>query len=559
MRKLIFAQVIFILFPLTLVRADQPVSPGTKIFGGYDIYSTTIIKEGSTWKQWFAGWMTASDLPWDRIYYAFSSDSGSTWSNPQLAFTIEKVQVNDPTVLRLWDPDSSRYYYLMYYTYYPSGYSDPTNYIAASTSLDGITWTHHGLLIGADNGIDTDGAWSPTAYSADSTGGTVYLYFHNNHPDGRIFRTTLSNKGLSFDKKTTIPVTSTGGLRANPDVSRSGDGKWWMFYNGSSVTSDNKGNFNTCKMYSDDGVNWQESGLNPIQQFDTMTTCTPYVLWNSDSTYQLWYGYGTPTFMDFSVYMQNFKCEAEPVLDVVASSEALKVMEAAKAIDKDPGTFWSSVGYVGSAAHIEWIYLNLGAIRNIAEVDLTPRLVSGSSMCFPVDFKFQSSTDGIRWKDISGLAFSNYKCDSLIQKFVFGSVVAAKYIRLYATKLSPDSFGNFYFQLAEMLVIFGTSSVENESAGRPEGFSLMQNYPNPFKALTTISYTLKNDSKVGLKVFDIFGREVAHLVNETQSTGNYLIQWNALEFSGKCLANGYYFYTLSVDGQSYTRKMLLVE
>jgi sucrose-6-phosphate hydrolase SacC (GH32 family) len=131
-----------------------------------------------------------------------------------LAFTITDVQVNDPDVLRLWDSVNSRYYYIMYYTYYPSGLGDPTNYIAVSTSLDGINWSSHGVLIGADNGIDSDGAWSPSAYSVDSTGSTVYIYFHNNHPDGRIFRTTLSNSGLTFNDTTTIAVTDAGTFRA---------------------------------------------------------------------------------------------------------------------------------------------------------------------------------------------------------------------------------------------------------------------------------------------------------------------------------------------------------
>jgi hypothetical protein len=383
----------------------------------------------------------------------------------------------------------------------------------------------------------------------------VYLYFHNNHPDGRIYRTTLTANGLIFDKTTTISVTSTGGMRANVDVSRSADGKWWMFYNGSSVTSDNKGNFNTCKMYSDDGVNWQESAWNPIQQFDTMTTCTPHAVWIADSTYQLWYGFGTPTFMDFSVYRQDFILETEPVLDIVASSEALKVFEAEKAVDNDPSTFWSSVGYVGSAAHIEWIYLNFGAVRTVSQVDLTPRIVSGSPMCFPVDFKFQSSNDGLRWKDITGQSFANYKCDSLTQKFIFAGGVAAQYVRLYAKKLSADSFGNFYFQLAEMFLTYRTASVENELSGQ-DGCQMIQNYPNPFTASTTITYTIPRESEVSLKVFDLFGNEVDALVSEHQSAGTYRFQWQATGDNGRLLSGGYYFYTLSVDGKRLTRKML---
>jgi len=557
--KIIIAQIICLMLPLSVIKADKPESEGASIFYGYDIYSTTIIKEGSTWKQWFAGWMTFSDLPWDRIYYSVSTDSGSTWSNPQLVFTIEKVQVNDPTVLRLWDSLNSRYYYLMYYTYYPSGYGDPTNYIASSTSLDGINWDHNGVLIGADNGIDTDGAWSPTVYSVDSVGSTVYLYFHNNHPDGRIFRTTLTGNLLSFDKTTTISVTSAGNLRANPDVSRSNDGKWWMFYNGSCVTTDNKGNFNTCKMYSDDGVNWQESGNNPVQQYDTWATCTPFVNWTSDSTYQLWYGYGAPTFMSFSVYMQNYTLEEEIALAVVASSEALQVMDAPKSIDNDPATFWSSIGYVGSAVHIEWIYLNLGTVKNISQVVLVPRVVSGSAMCFPVDFKFQTSTDGINWTDISEQSYTNFTCDTLSQKFVFSSSITTQYIRLYATKLSADSYGNYYCQIAEMSATIIYTSVEDETSGMPDEFRLLQNYPNPFNSSTTICYTLPCKSIVSLKIFDIFGKQVAGLVNTSQPAGTYHLIWDGIDHKGERIKNGYYITRLSANGRNMNQKALFLK
>lgn len=557
--KIVITQIICLILPLSEIRADKPEKEGTRIFYGYDIYSTTIIKEGTTWKQWFAGWMTSADLPWDRIYYSVSTDSGTTWSIPVLAFTIPNVQVNDPTVLRLWDTVNSEYYYLMYYTYYPSGLGDPTNYIAASTSKDGINWTHKGVLIGAENGIDNDGAWSPSAYSYDSLGSSVSLYFHNNHPDGRIFRTTLSNNGLTFDKTTTISVTTPGGLRANPDISRSNDGKWWMFYNGSSLTSDNKGNFNTRKMYSNDGVKWNESSLNPIQEYSTMTTCTPFVLWTSDSTYQLWYGYGTPTFLDFSVFRQNFTSESEPVLQVVASSEALSVMNPEQVIDNKSTTFWSSAGHVGSAIYTEWIYLNLGTIRDISQVVLTPRVVSGTAMCFPVDFKLQESTDGINWTDIKDQIYFNFKCDTLSQKFIFSNIVTTKYVRLYATKLSADSFGNYYCQISEMSAATIYTSIEDKSSGLTTEFSLKQNYPNPFNYSTTISYTLPHKSVVSLNVYDIFGKEVALLVEKSQPAGTYKIIWDGINHKGERIKNGYYLVKLSANGRNMTPKMLFLE
>jgi hypothetical protein len=557
--KILTALIICAVFPFSFLRADVPDSSGTEIFHGYDVYSTTIIKEGKEWKQWFGGWMSESDLPWDRIYYTESNDSGLSWNQPQLAFTIPNVQVNDPSVIRLWDPDSSAYYYLMYYTYYPSGLGDPTNYVATSISWDGIHWMHNGTLIGKDNGLDMDGAWSPSAVSEDSLGNTVYLYFHNNHPNQGVFRTTLHNHGLGFDKTSTIAVTEAGKLRANVDVSRN-NGKWWMFYNGSSLTSDNKGNFNTCKMYSDDGIHWMDSGLNPIQQWDTMTTCTPYVNWTGDSTYQLWYGFGTPSFMDFSVYMQSFKIRPEPFLPVVASSEVLSVMNAIKAIDNDPATFWSSNGHVSTGYFTEWIYRDFGETEDIAQVILTPRVADHAVMCFPLNFKIQGSDDGVQWTDIPGQSYTNYTCeDTLAQKFAFAAIASVRYIRIIATRLSADSYGNFYFQISE----FGTSGLltsdgNNVEAEKPS-ISQLQNYPNPFCASTTISYTLQAKSAVRIKIYDMHGKEVAILTDAVQTAGPHQVEWNGKNLEGEQVDNGYYLCTLTSEGQILTRKLLIIK
>jgi hypothetical protein len=551
--SLIFCMLIFAEF----VRADQPVSTATEVFKGFDIYATTIVQEDTVWKQWFAGWMTESDLPWDRMFYSVSEDSGSTWTTPVLAFTIENVQVNDPSVLRLWDAENSRYYYQMYYTYYPSGLGDPTNYIAVSTSLDGLSWSHHGVLIEADNGIDMDGAWAPTVYSVDSIGSEVYLYFHNNHPDGQIFRTTLSNKGLTFDKSSTIAVTSSGGLRANPDVSRSPDGTWWMFYNGSSATSGGEGNFNTRKMYSADGVNWMESVFNPIQQYEDMTTTTPHVVWTARDTYQLWYGFGTPSFLDFDVYMQIFTSETEPEQSVVASSEALEALGASMAVDGDPLTFWSSAGHAGSGNHTEWIYLDQDKVRDVSVVELTPRSVSGTAMCFPSDFVIQQSSGGLSWTDIPGTSFSDYQCaDSTTQTFRFESIISNQYFRLFATKLNADSYGNYYCQIAEMTLALDTTVGINSSPHMTDP-EILQNYPNPFQHSTTISFSLQKTEHVSLVVYDILGHKVSELLDEVQSAGYHNIQWDASQLTGR--EGGVYFVRLSTEGTTLTRKMLRIQ
>jgi hypothetical protein len=400
--------------------------------------------------------MTAADLPWDRMYYSVSEDNGQTWANPVEVFTIEKVQVNDPSVIRLWDPENSRYYYQMYYTYYPSGYGDNTNYIAVSTSLDGINWTHlgdqgNGVLIGADNGIDTAGAWAPSVMCLDSLGSEIYLYFHNNIPTG-VYRTTLSNKGLTFDKESTIVVS--GGFKVNVDVSIAPDSTWWMFYNSPGTFG-----FETSKMFSKDGINWSESFYNPTLAFSDKITVTPHIVWEDSINYQMWYGLG-PSIVDFDVYKQNFQLEAEPFSPVVASSKALSVLGAENAIDGNISTIWSSSGYVDNM-HNEWIYIDFDDLKEVYQVILTPRAIESKPACFPADFSIQFSLNGFDWTDISGHSYSNYnRADILPNIFTLSEPVTAKYIRVNATKLNPDTYGNFYFQLAEFEVVHVLSEVK---------------------------------------------------------------------------------------------------
>lgn len=92
----------------------------------------------------------------------------------------------------------------------------------------------------------------------------------------------------------------------------------------------------------------------------------------------------------------------------------------------------------------------------------------------------------------------------------------------------------------------------------PEYFSLEQNYPNPFNPGTTISYTfgeqIGNHRHVTLKIFDVLGREVAVLVNETKDPGTYEVTWDA-----KKIPSGIYYYTFRVGSFVQTRKMMLLK
>ncbi len=84
-------------------------------------------------------------------------------------------------------------------------------------------------------------------------------------------------------------------------------------------------------------------------------------------------------------------------------------------------------------------------------------------------------------------------------------------------------------------------------------FSLSQNYPNPFNPSTAISFQLTALSVVTLRVYDVFGREVASLLDGTMSAGVHSATWNAAD-----IPSGVYFCRLIVGNSSVTKKMTLV-
>jgi hypothetical protein len=98
-----------------------------------------------------------------------------------------------------------------------------------------------------------------------------------------------------------------------------------------------------------------------------------------------------------------------------------------------------------------------------------------------------------------------------------------------------------------------TGSSAEPGTGTPETIALRQNYPNPFRSATQIEFTLSQPGHVALKVYDVLGREVAVLVDETLAADSYTA---TLRADG--LAAGTYLYVLSQDGQRVASNRLQV-
>jgi formylglycine-generating enzyme required for sulfatase activity len=93
----------------------------------------------------------------------------------------------------------------------------------------------------------------------------------------------------------------------------------------------------------------------------------------------------------------------------------------------------------------------------------------------------------------------------------------------------------------------------------PERFTLYQNYPNPFNPVTTLRYDLPENSLVNITIYDMLGREVITLIDQTQDAGYRSVNWNATNNYGKPVSAGIYLYQIQAGEYISTKKMVLLK
>jgi flagellar hook assembly protein FlgD len=124
--------------------------------------------------------------------------------------------------------------------------------------------------------------------------------------------------------------------------------------------------------------------------------------------------------------------------------------------------------------------------------------------------------------------------------------------------LSPLSTGEI--QQAEQWPATATvTSAGDPSTTVPTTFAISQNYPNPFNPTTMIDYAVREQSFVGIKVYNLLGQEVKDLVSEEMDAGVYSVAWDGRDNFGKEVPSGMYMYKMNAGSFSQTRKMMLLK
>ena len=92
-----------------------------------------------------------------------------------------------------------------------------------------------------------------------------------------------------------------------------------------------------------------------------------------------------------------------------------------------------------------------------------------------------------------------------------------------------------------------------------DNYKLIKNYPNPFNPVTTLRYDLPENSHVNITIYDMLGRQVKNLINQTQDAGYRSVRWNATDDYGKPVSAGIYLYQIQAGEFVQTKKMMLLK
>ena len=146
------------------------------------------------------------------------------------------------------------------------------------------------------------------------------------------------------------------------------------------------------------------------------------------------------------------------------------------------------------------------------------------------NYSYLTTTTSTTYTDNSEEAVTGpYVANETVAYYKIVAVDKSNYVSPYSNEVSSRVEGEAQSK---------QSWAGNSSA--PDNFSLTQNYPNPFNPATKILYTVPEESRIQIKIYNTLGVEIAELVNDYKAPGTYEETFSAV--GG--LASGVYIYRL---------------
>ncbi|MCC7430514.1 carboxypeptidase regulatory-like domain-containing protein [bacterium] len=162
--------------------------------------------------------------------------------------------------------------------------------------------------------------------------------------------------------------------------------------------------------------------------------------------------------------------------------------------------------------------------------------------------------------NVLGYAFTEPDGSYKIQGVITGNYT------IYATKLGLGTensnvslgFANLSVNSVDF-VLMAVTDAKDEQNETVSGYSLKNNYPNPFNPTTTIEFAVPEFSSVKITVYNALGQLVKTLANQNFVQGTHNVVWNGTNENGKQVSSGIYFYRFETANYSQTKRMLFLK
>ena len=311
------------------------------------------------------------------------------------------------------------------------------------------------------------------------------------------------------------------------------DGTYHMYYSCIAADDDNR----IAHATSVDGIAWTKDPANPVMDLgppgslDSGEVMHPCVIYEAPH-YRMWYN----------------------GVEDAPGDTPQRILQATS----NDGLSW--IRFQGAALEPEWDtflgMMNVVFYGGVYYMFYTAGIeIQGSGALENVGIGYATSPNGHDWTKRSPsapvlVAGEPGSWDALA---VIGPVVMATDTEFMMWYGGTTDMQNFSWGLA-------TAAFPPSPVPDADGILLGQNFPNPFNPSTTIHFTIEEQARAELAVFDAAGAHVRQLINgRTMSQGVHQIPWNGRDDLGHGVPAGVYFYRLKVGNFSETRRMVLIK
>ena len=188
----------------------------------------------------------------------------------------------------------------------------------------------------------------------------------------------------------------------------------------------------------------------------------------------------------------------------------------------------------------------------------------GSEDCIELIGRFCFAPgDTLDWPDESDQSIANDYCDACwMSAPAWGQYDTYEYSDSLLSPGSCSAFDHCHHSTSDN-ILCGVGYLDDNfvsvTKDKQRLVPQILNYPNPFNPYTYIYYSLFEDAKVEIDIYNVMGKKIIDLVSGWQSKGEKFARWEAVDSRGIPLAGGVYIYTIQIGKYRETKKMIFLK